>query len=54
MTYADCLPWQLLCNQDKQLHVRIAQLAILPGKTHYNIMEAGEVADLVETFLKQL
>lgn len=31
-----------------------AQLAILPGRTHYDIMEAGEVADLVETFLKQL
>ena len=31
-----------------------AKLAILPGKTHYDIMEAGEVADLVENFLKQL
>ena len=31
-----------------------AQLAILPGRTHYDIMEAGEVARLVEPFLRQL
>ena len=30
-----------------------AQLAILPGKTHYNILETTEVATLVEEFLRQ-
>ena len=31
-----------------------AQLAILPGSTHYDIMVTGEVAELVESFLKQV
>ncbi|WP_146148937.1 alpha/beta fold hydrolase [Pseudaminobacter soli (ex Li et al. 2025)] len=30
-----------------------AQLAILPGRTHYNILETTEVATLVEKFLRQ-